>query len=175
MEKDIIGYEGFYTINDSGDDGKTVFSIRKGRYLQPVTINEDGYKRVVLNVNGTRKNCSLHRLIAVHFIPNPENKPYVDHIKPISEGGTNEVTNLRWVTMYENNHNPSSEVNRSIGLRNNILSHKVYQYTKEGELIKVWESVGECSRNGYNKGHIAACCRGVENTHKGYRWSYKPL
>lgn len=171
MVKDIKGYEGLYTINDSGIDEETVFSIRRGKYLHPVIIGK-GYKRVVLKVNGTKKNFPLHRLIAEHFIPNPQNKPQVDHIIPISEGGTNEVGNLRWVTMYENNHNPLSEVNRSNGLRNNCLSKNVYQYDKENKLINVWTSVGECGRNGFNKGHVAACCRGEEKTYKGYAWKY---
>lgn len=175
MTKDIIGYEGFYTINDSGIDNETVFSVRSGKFLQPIVVNEQGYKRVVLKVNGSAKNFQLHRLIAEYFVPNPDNKPFVDHIKPISEGGTNEVSNLRWVTTYENNHNPSSEINRSNGLRNNKRSKKVYQYTLDGEFVKIWESVGECKRNGFNKGHVAACCRGILETHKGYRWSYKPL
>jgi len=173
VTKNVIGYEGFYTINDSGIDDKTVYSVRSGKYLHPTTINtEVGYKRVVLKVNGTKKNCSLHRLIAEHFIPNPDNKPYIDHIIPISNGGTNDVSNLRWVTTTENNHNPLSEINRSSGLRNNCSSNKVCQYSKEGCLIKVWLSVGECARNGFNKGHVAACCRGEEKTHKGYIWKY---
>ena len=175
MVKDIVGYEGFYTINDSGIDNETVFSVRRGKYLHPIIINSDGYKRVVLKVNGTAKNFQFHRLIAEAFIPNPDNKPYVDHIIPIRDGGTNDISNLRWVTMYENNHNPSSEKNRSEGLKNNILSKQVYQYTKEGEFVKVWPSVGECSRNGYNKGHVAACCRGEQDTHKGFKWSYIKL
>ena len=62
VTKNVIGYEGFYTINDSGIDDKTVYSVRSGRYLHPTTINTDGYKRVVLKVNGTKKNCSLHHI-----------------------------------------------------------------------------------------------------------------
>ena len=171
MVKDIKGYEGLYTINDSGIDEETVFSIRSGKYLHPVIIGK-GYKRVVLKVNGTKKNFPLHRLIAEHFILNPHNKPQVDHIIPISNGGTNNVSNLRWVTTTENNHNPMSEINRSSGLRNNCSSNKVCQYSKEGCLIKVWSSVGECARNGYNKGHVAACCRGEKKSHKSYIWKY---
>lgn len=49
---------------------------------------------------------------------------------------------------------------------------QVYQYTKEGELVKVWESTAECGRNGYNQGNVVSCCNGNLKTYKGYVWSY---
>ena len=52
---------------------------------------------------------------------------------------------------------------------------KVYQYTLDGELVKVWDSTMECDRNGYNHGAISKCCKGRVKTHKGYRWSYEPI
>lgn len=52
---------------------------------------------------------------------------------------------------------------------------QVYQYTLDGELVHIWESTLECASNGFNQGHVAACCRGEEKKHKGFRWSYKPL
>lgn len=55
------------------------------------------------------------------------------------------------------------------------FSRKVYQYTLDGKLVKVWDSTMECGRNGFHQGHVAECCRGEIKTHKGYRWSYRPL
>ena len=55
------------------------------------------------------------------------------------------------------------------------MSKKVYQYTLDGELVKIWSSTAECGRNGFFQSHIGACCRGERKTHKGYKWSYKPL
>ena len=54
-------------------------------------------------------------------------------------------------------------------------SKQVYQYTKEGELVKVWNSVNECGRNGYHKGAVWSCCNGRVKTHKGFIWSYNPI
>lgn len=51
------------------------------------------------------KNYLVHRLVAEVYIPNPENKPYIDHIIPVSDGGTNDVSNLRWCTHEENCNN----------------------------------------------------------------------
>lgn len=171
MIKNIIGYEGLYVINDSGIDEETVFGIVQNDFLKPKDI--DGYKSVTLSKNGEVKTFRLHRLIAQAFIPNPDAKPFVDHIIPISNGGTNDVSNLRWVTAKENSNNEATLSNQGKAQMNNPLkSFKVHQFTKDGELFRVWPSVGECARNGYNKGHVAACCRGEQSTHKGYIWKY---
>lgn len=55
------------------------------------------------------------------------------------------------------------------------LSKQVYQYTLDGELVKVWPSTMECNRNGYGQGNVSACCRGKLKKYKGYRWSYSPI
>ena len=52
---------------------------------------------------------------------------------------------------------------------------KIYQYTLDNQLVKIWESVTECGRNGYERSNITACCNGKRKTHKGYRWLYEPL
>lgn len=64
-----------------------------------------------------------------------------------------------------------SEKNK--GKPNAKLSKPVYQYTLEGEFIKMWPSVAECSKNGFH--HVADCCRGKRKQDKGYIWSYIPL
>lgn len=50
----------------------------------------------------------------------------------------------------------------------------VYQYTLDGELVKIWKSAKECGRNGYSQGHVSSCCRGDQGckTYKGFKWSY---
>lgn len=50
---------------------------------------------------------------------------------------------------------------------------KVYQYTINGELVKVWENGNECAKLGFT--HIHDCCNGKRKTNKGYKWSYEPL
>ena len=68
---------------------------------------------------GTRKSVSvgknkaklIHRLVAETFIPNPENKPEIDHIIPVSNGGSDAVWNLRWTTHEENMNNPITKLN----------------------------------------------------------------
>ena len=55
------------------------------------------------------------------------------------------------------------------------LSKQVFQYTLNGELVGIWPSTKECGRNEFNQGHVASCCRGELQKHKGYKWSYTPL
>lgn len=63
-----------------------------------------GYVRIHISINGKVYNKPVHRLVAEMFCPNPEHKPYVDHINAIRDD--NRADNLRWVTSSENNKNP---------------------------------------------------------------------
>lgn len=52
------------------------------------------------------------------------------------------------------------------------LSKKVFQYNLDGSLVKTWNSVSECNRNGYHGSNISNCCNGKAKTYKGYIWSF---
>lgn len=130
-----------------------------------------GYERVRLRKNGKYYDILVHRLVAEAFIPNPEGYPQVNHK---DENKTNNfVLNLEWCT---------AEYNMNYGTRNErsgeklknckATSKQVFQCAKDGTLIKVWPSVSECGRNGYNVSAVASCCRGERITHKKYKWSY---
>ena len=75
---------------------------RKGKQLRP-SVDKDGYERVVLTKDGIRKTYSVHKLVALAFIPNPENKTTINHID--GNKRNNNVSNLEWATEKENqNH-----------------------------------------------------------------------
>lgn len=92
--KDIVGYEGCYQVNNLG----SVRSIKK--ILKP-NLTKKGYYHVTLYNNGIPKTFRLHRIVAQHFIENPQNKLEVNHI----DGNkiNNMVNNLEWNTRVENN------------------------------------------------------------------------
>lgn len=105
--KDIEGYEGLYQVSTCGNV-KSLPKIRRngtGTYIQKERLlkpsnTSTGYKKVELCKDGKRKGFKVHRLVAIAFIPNPDNKPEVNHI----DGNkiNNNIDNLEWVTSSEN-------------------------------------------------------------------------
>lgn len=95
--KDIEGYKGHYQISNYGN----VRSLKKDAFLMKGGYLK-GYKIISLWKNGTGKMFRVHRLVAAAFIPNPGNKPCVDHIDGVRFH--NFVENLRWCSINENNN-----------------------------------------------------------------------
>lgn len=92
---DLNGYESKYKITNDG----RVYSEYLGDFITPF-YSKGGYVRVKLNYGDRSKKVMMHRLVALAFIPNPENKPQVDHIN--RNRADNRVENLQWVTAKEN-------------------------------------------------------------------------
>jgi len=105
-----------------------------------------GYHFVTLYKNGKKKHYSIHRLVADAFIPNPENKPQVDHIDRCKT--YNHVSNLRWVTNSENQQNTGSQCNNKLGIKNicydKLQNRYVFRKELRGELfIKYFKTLEE--------------------------------
>ena len=88
---DIKGYEGLYQVSNQGRV-KKIYKNGKIRILK-TRLDNNGYLCVTLSKNNKPKIFKIHRLIATHFIPNPDNKPCVDHINTIRTD--NRIENLR--------------------------------------------------------------------------------
>lgn len=108
MIKEIKGFDGYY-ISDTGDaycdlgKGNRDRNKRVDMYKLNPRITKNGYERIYARETSTnkRKDIYIHRAVAEAFIPNPENKKYVNHIN--CKRNDNDVNNLEWVTAKENN------------------------------------------------------------------------
>ena len=87
-----------YVIHPAG----TVLKIWKHKTNELKHLKDKkGYMSIALYNNGKRKFFRVHRLLALHFIPNPENKPCIDHLDAVRDN--NSLSNLEWVSYLENN------------------------------------------------------------------------
>lgn len=181
--RDVVGDEGHYSISSFGRlvcyeryiTAKNGHKHYLKRCLMKVKQNET-YPSVALYINGKRKVFYIHRLVAMMFIPNPENKPCVDHID--CNIYNNNVTNLRWVTQRENVHNPLTRIHAKenfVPLFNELNGRStpiVRISLCDNENTKTYPSQCEAKREGYSQGAISACCRGKLKSYKGYKWMY---
>ena len=194
--KDIEGYEGYQVSNlgrvKSLDRIDSNNHSLKGVILKPY-ISNSGYLLVGLYKQQKRDRKLLHRLVAEAFIPNPENKPEIDHINTIKtdntvflneDGSINyEKTNLRWTTRKENINNPLTKTKMQINARKpskgkygkkHHRSKPIIQYDKEGNFIKEWECANDVERVlGISNKHIGSVCLGKRKSCGGYIWKYK--
>ena len=117
--KDIINYENTYQISNFG----RVRNKITGRILKPTEGKTDKYYYVSLCKDGKQTNTKIHRLVALYFIDNPDNKPYVDHID--NNKLNNLYTNLRWATHQENRRNVVMYKNNTSGVKG-VVYDKIY-------------------------------------------------
>lgn len=147
--KDVLGYDGRYQISDSGN----VLSITRGKLLKSA-IDKDGYINISLFKNGKSKKVRAHRLVALEFIPNPNNYPIVDHID--GNKSNNHYLNLRWCTNQQNLN--FDNVKTSVFGRGISTYKGVYWHNIKNKWVIVHYNNGKRRHVGYAKtdleGHI---------------------
>ncbi len=163
--KDVIGYEGLYRVSNKAN----VKGLKRNAIVKSHLSNK-GYFRINLCKNGISRSFSVHRLMAIAFIPNPENKKEVNHINEIRND--NILDNLEWVTKSENLNHGTALYRRSLKAINGKASKPVNQYSLDNKFIKRFPSISEAQRNGFTLICISKCCRGIRNKHAGFKWQY---
>ena len=138
---EIQGYPNYLIY----EDGRVWSKKGKGKFLKHAK-NKKGYHRIHLYRDGIQKMFYVSRLVAIHYIPNPDGKPEVDHIN--RDKDNNDISNLRWMTGLENMQNRGM-------MRTNKSGHKyisyytrddvwVFRYQKKGHKIyKSFETKNE--------------------------------
>ncbi|WAX14850.1 DNA endonuclease [Enterococcus phage EF36P1] len=155
--KDVAGYEGLYQVSNLG----RVKRATTGKVLKGYK-NTTEYLGVNLCKNGKHKTHKIHRLVAQAFIPNPENKPQVNHI---DEDKTNNMaSNLEWMTAKENSNHGTRNERISIPIIANNL--------KTGEFREFYGS-RDCARQlGLNQSNITDVLKGRYKQTGGYVFEY---
>lgn len=175
--KDIEGYEG-YQVSNFG----TVRSIKtkEKKPLIPTTI---GYYAVRLVKDGQPSLVGIHKLVAKHFIPNPNGFQYVIHLN--NDLSDNRAINLEWsecpnvkkcdrletfkarkAALPKPSYAPKSRPTNA----NKKL--KIFQYDMKGNFVRAWPSIKKIEEaTGYNRKHIENCCKNLRRSSYGYVWT----
>lgn len=187
--KPINGFEDSYLISNYGN----VYSIRNSKIMKPKKTR-DGYLHIGLSKNGKVKNMAIHRLVGMAFIPNPQNKPTINHLNEIKDD--NRVDNLEWATYREQNifgtrierailHTNWNERTKNMDYNTIASKHDyqhindkqkkpVIQFSAEGNYINRYESLAQASKiMGVNTGHLCECLKGHRHTCGGFIWKYE--
>lgn len=177
MWKDIVGYEGLYKISTRGQVMSMHYKNMPeiSAILSPMN-SSIGYLRVCLYKNTVAKTIFVHQLVAKTFIPNPYNKPFVNH----KDGNktNNYVENLEWVTPKENTVHAiqagllslKSPMKGRFGALN-PKSKPILQYELNGNFIKKWDSISDAARY-YNcaNSSLSSCINKKHKTSHGFMW-----
>jgi hypothetical protein len=164
--KSITGFETKYLVSDLGRVKSLSRDYKYGSHDDVILKTNDrrGYEGVTLFDNGKRYYKAVHRLVAEAFIPNPDNKPCINHKDENRKN--NRANNLEWCTYSENSNYGNCRKKIS-----NRVSRRVYQLSKDGEIIKVWDSMSKASESlGVHLSEISKCCKNHKFTAGGFRW-----
>lgn len=153
--KDVNSHKNLYQISNFG----RIKSVKnnKEHVLRP-RLSSSGYPNIILYKDGKAKCYTIHRLVAQHFIPNPDNLPEVNHKD--ENRLNNKADNLEWCTSKYNRHYGSALA-------------KISKPVKCIETGIIYCSMSEASRKTtVSLANIHKVCNGERHTAGGYHWEY---
>jgi hypothetical protein len=184
--RSVVGYEGLYEVSDLGrvkslfkivmwGVSKTVERIMPEKILALQVDQSTGYYSVMLTKDGVHKRCSVHRMVASAFIPNPDEFPEVNHIDAVRTNCT--FSNLEWVTRSKN-HLHAYKIGNKEMVRYNMAryaienkSQSVMQISLDGAIIEVFPSQQDAARKlGVKQESISRCISGKYKSAGGFIW-----
>ena len=172
--KPIKGFENLYEISNFGNiqsidrvehivtEKKDFFRIKKGKLLKK-TINTNGYYYITLHgEDGSLTTISIHKLVASHFLDNPNSLNCVNHKD--ENKLNNKADNLEWCT-YEYNNNYGTKKER-LKLSNKWRSKEIMMLDGNGNIIKEYSSINSVKEDGFDPSAVFRCCSNMQKTHK---------
>lgn len=178
--RDVPDWEEYYAVSTLGrivSKGRLVTSCYgTSRWTRPILkkpyINHSGYCTASLCRRGKQTVALMHRLVASAFIPNPGDKPQIDHID--GNRSNNVVSNLRWCTGSENMHNPYAiDRCRKVNIgRKHPEKYNPIVCLKDGVVVKNYQSTIFAEDDGFKSRCVYQACTGKRKTYKGYLWMY---
>ena len=152
IERNVAEYEGLYTVDIFGN----VKNLLTGKIIKHY-ISEYGYHNVYLYKDGKKKGKRVNRLVAIAFIPNPLNKPQVNHID--GDKDNNNVWNLEWVTNKENSIHAG---------KTGLYGNGAVKIVETGEIFPNVSSLGRYLN--VEPSNIYKCLNGKRNKVRGYHF-----
>lgn len=167
MELRVIpNTDGRYSATPDGQ----IWSHYRKRFLKQ-SLNDKGYCVVhILCHDGKQRDRLVHRLVAKAYIPNPENKPTINHINEIKTD--NRVENLEWATYLENNTH-GTRLQRIAQTKHMGKCIIVKKISLDGEEICTYSSIVKAAKDvGCSEIGIRDCLKGIHKTCGGYKWEF---
>lgn len=157
--KDVVGYEDYYSISNFGN----LYSKRYKR-IKKSHLHKTGYPSSTFTVNYISSTKKIHRLVGEAFIPNPDNKPHIDHID--GDKQNNYYLNLRWCTHAEN-----IAFAWATGLYKHIGSKHALAKLNEEKVLSIRKEISEGKKSSdiARKYNISPGC--VCDIKKGRHWN----
>jgi hypothetical protein len=171
--KDVIGYEGSYQVSNLGNVRS--LNYRRQGFAQNLVpkLSNRGYYHVHLRKDGKVKDFTIHRLVAMMFLPNFRELPEINHINEVKTD--NRVENLEWCTRSQNVRHSLPDTRRpnTRRPRKRARNEPIIQSDSHGSIVKTWDNVREIElATKMSAWSIYQCCEGKRKTAYGFKWQF---
>jgi hypothetical protein len=178
--KEVPGYNGYYQVSNFSRVKSIDRTVERHGHLMNIkgiimtpTSSKQGYPSHRFSLNGKLRTENVHRLVAEAFIPNPENKKFVNHKNGLKHD--NRIENLEWCTCSENClHAVRTGLTVQKKMEHNHRARPVIQFDLSGNFINRYKcALYAVKEHGFDSGSISKACSGKLHTAYGFIWRFE--